>query len=233
LKSILTIFLTLLSLGCFAQHHLAIGASTNGLGVSYRQTINPAIDLGGSLYYLRLKGNTKTVILENIVTSDYTANTPLLEGFVQWKPFSAANGKKLSDDIVNGTENKKSAFKERFFVKSGLAIRLNADFNSSSTFYDKTLIGSFELRPDQVGFVNIRVTTNTIQPMLVLGYALIDNPKFFMQAEAGTYFHGRPIVSMKSTGTLYMNDVNQAAIQNMVSKYRYYPLLKLETGIKF
>lgn len=231
MKSFLTTLVTFLSIGCFAQHRLAIGASTNGLGVSYRQPINTRLDVGGSINYLQLKGNTKNIILENVVNSNFKANTPLLEGFVQWKPF-AGNDKQFSDDIVNGTANNYSAFKERFYIKSGLAIRLNSKFSTNSTFYDKTLIGSFELTPDQVGYVNMNITTNKVQPMVAIGYALIDNPKFFMQAEAGTYFHGTPKVSLEATGTLHLNTVNQTAIQNTINKYKYFPLLKIETGIK-
>ena len=232
MKFLLTIGLTTLSFCCIAQQKIAIGASTNGLGLSYRHVVNQEIEVGGSLYFLSLKGNTQNVILENIVSSKYTANTQLIEGFVQWKPFSAANGKKLSDDIANRTESKKSTFKERFFVKSGIALRLNPRFNTSSTFYDKTLIGAFELTPDQVGYVKMNIATNIIQPMAALGYTLFNNGKFFMQAEAGSYFHGRPVVTMEATGTLHLNTVNQTAIQNVASKYQFYPLLKFETGIK-
>jgi hypothetical protein len=219
LKFLLTIISVFISICCIAQHKIGIGASTNGLGLSYRHVVNEKIEVGGSLYYLRLKGNTQNVILENVVNSKYTANTQLLEGFVQWRPF-------------NSSKFKGNQFKESFFVKTGLALRMNPEFNTNSTFWDKTLIGSFELTPDQVGFVNINVRTRSIQPMVALGYTLIDGKNIFMQIEAGTYFHGQPKVSMKSTGTLHLNDVNQAAIQNVASKYQFYPLLKLETGIK-
>jgi hypothetical protein len=144
---------------------------------------------------------------------------PLLEGFVQWRPFIASN--------LKGNN-----FKENFFVKTGLALRMNPELKTNSTFWDKTLIGSFELTPDQVGYVNINVRTRSVQPMVALGFTLIDSKKLFMQIEAGTYFHGQPKVSMNSTGTLHLNDVNQAAIQKTFNKYQYFPLLKLETGIK-
>ncbi len=219
MRFLLTIILTIFSICCIAQQKLAIGASTNGLGLSYSHVVNEEIEVGGSLYYLRLKGNTQNIILENVVKSKYTANMPLLEGFVQWRPFIASN--------LKGNH-----FKENFFVKTGLALRMNPEVKTNSTFWDKTLIGSFELTPDQVGYVNINVRTRSIQPMMALGYILLDSKKIFMQIEAGTYFHGQPKVSMKSTGTLHLNDINQAAIQKTVTKYQYFPLLKLETGIK-
>jgi hypothetical protein len=68
--------------------------------------------------------------------------------------------------------------------------------------------------------------------MVAIGYAFVDTKQFFMNAEIGTYFHGRPQVSMEATGTLHLNDINQAAIQKTASKYQYFPLLKIETGIK-
>jgi hypothetical protein len=219
LRFILTIVLTTFSICCIAQQKIAIGASTNGLGISYRHVVNKKIELGGSLYYLQLKGNTQNVILENIVNSKYTANTPLVEGFMQWRPFINASMKGMH-------------FKERFFVKTGLALRFNPNFKANSTFWDKTFIGNFELTPDQVGYVNINVKTNKIQPMVAMGYAFVDTKQFFMNAEIGTYFHGRPQVNMEATGTLHLNDINQSAIQKTASKYQYFPLLKFETGIK-
>ena len=219
MRFFLTFISAFLSICCIAQQKLAIGASTNGIGISYRDFVNEKIEIGGSLYYLQLSGNSQNVLLENIVNSKYSANTQLLEGFVQWRPFNSAKFK--------GTQ-----FKESFFVKMGLALRLNPELKTNSTFWDKTLIGSFELNPDQVGYVNINVRTRSIQPMLALGYTLIDGKKIFMQIEAGAYFHGQPKVSMKSTGTLHLNDINQAAIQKTANKYQFFPLLKLETGIK-
>jgi len=94
------------------------------------------------------------------------------------------------------------------------------------------MIGNFQLTPDQVGYVNINVKTNAIQPMVAIGYPLLNGEKIFMTAEAGTYFHGAPNVTMEATGTLHLNTVNQRAIQNVASKYIFYPLLKIEAGIK-
>jgi hypothetical protein len=233
LKLFLTTVLVFVSVVCFAQHHIAMGASTNGVGVSYRHSINSVIDVGGSFYYIQLKGNTQNVILDNIVNSNYAASSPLIEGFVQWKPFAAANANKLSDDVVNDAYSKNSSpFKEKFYIKSGLALRLNSKLSSNSTFWEKTMIGNFQLTPDQVGYVNINVKTNTIQPMVAIGYPLLNGEKIFMTVEAGTYFHGAPKVTMEATGTLHLNTVNQRAIQNVASKYIFYPLLKIEAGIK-
>lgn len=220
LKPILTSLLILFCCCAFAQQKLAVGLSTNGLGISYNQVLNKEISVGGSLSYLQFKGNTQNIILDNVVHSTFRVEMPLVEGFVQWHPFINVNFK--------GAQ-----FKQRFFVKSGLALRLKSEFSTNSTFWDKTMIGSFELTPDQVGYVNIDVKTRKLQPMAAVGYAVINAPKFFLNAELGTYFHGRPKVNMTATGTLHLNTANQTAIQNAISKYKYFPLLKIETGIKF
>ena len=98
---------------------------------------------------------------------------------------------------------------------------------------DKTMIGSFELNKDQVGYVNINIQTKHIQPMLAAGYSIVDKKKFFINTEAGVYFHGSPNVIMEATGTLHLNTVNQQAIQDKIYKYKYFPVLRIETGIKF
>jgi hypothetical protein len=204
----------------FAQlQRASIGIGTNGIGVSSELQIQKQFSFGSAVNYLLIKGTTVNYLLDNFVKTDYKTNSLQLEGFVKWYPQS--NQRKST--TVN---------QNRFYAKAGLAIRFNPSFDANSTFMDKTMIGSFELNKEQVGYVNINIQTKHIQPMLAAGYSIVDKKKFFINTEAGVYFHGIPQVSMKATGTLHLNDINQAAIQKTASKYQYFPLLKLETGIK-
>ena len=221
MKGILTIVLCLLANACFAQHSKAsFGLGTNGLSISNELSLNNQFSAGSSANFLLIKGNVKNYILDNWVNTDYKTNSLLLEGFVKWYP--QFNQVKSSGVIQN-----------RLYAKAGLAVRFNPSYEASSTFVNKTMIGSFELNPDQVGYVNINIRTNRIQPMLAGGYSIVDKKKFFINTEAGVYFHGSPNVMMEATGTLHLNTINQQAIQNKIYKYKYFPVLKIETGIKF
>ncbi len=216
MKGILTILLSLLGTACFAQQERAsFGIGTNGVGLSYEQRYNKEFAVGSSLNYLLITGNVKNNILNNLISTDYKTSSLQLEGFVKWFP-----------------QFKQEKIKDRLYAKAGLALRFNPSYVANSTFWDKTMIGSFELNPDQVGYVNIDIRTNRIQPMLALGYTIIDKKKFYINTEAGTYFHGSPEVNMEATGTLRLNTVNQQAIQDKIYKYKYFPVLKIETGIK-
>jgi hypothetical protein len=213
LKGILTILLALLGSFCYAQQQKAsFGLGTNGAGFSYEKSFHPQISAGTSINYFLIKGSTVNYLLDNFVKTAYKTNSLQLEGFVKWHPI------------------KKS---DRFYAKAGLALRFNPSYVANSTFLDKSMIGSFELNRDQLGYVNIDIRTKRIQPMLGAGYSIVDKKKFFVNTEAGFYFHGSPLVQMEATGTLHLNTVNQQAIQDKIYKYKYFPLLKLETGIKF
>ena len=221
MKGILTIVLTLLGIICFAQQQKAsFGIGTTGIGVAYEHQVQKQFSAGASINYLLIKGTTVNYVLDNFVKTDYNTNSLLLEGFVKWYP-QINKGK-------NSTTNQ-----NRLYAKAGLALRFNPSYAANSTFMDKTMIGSFELNPNQVGYVNIDIRTKRIQPMLAAGYSIVDKKKFFINTEAGVYFHGCPNVIMEATGTLHLNTVNQQAIQETIYKYKYFPVLKIETGIKF
>ena len=216
LKGILTILLTLLGSVCFAQQQrVAIGLGTNGVSGTFEHAIQKQFSVGSSVNYLLFKGNVKNYILDNWVSTDYKTNSIQIEGFAKWFP-----------------QFKQEKIKNRLYGKAGLALRFNPSYVANSTFWDKTMIGSFELNPEQVGYVKIDIRTKRIQPMLAAGYSIIDKKKFFMNTEAGVYFHGSPDVIMEATGTLHLNTVNQQAIQDKIYKYKYFPVLKIETGIK-
>lgn len=221
MKGILTILLTLLGSACFAQQQWAsFGIGTNGAGFSYEKNVHTQFSAGTSLNYFLIKGSTINYLLENFVKTDYNTNSLQIEGFVKWYP--QINQRKNNNNNSN-----------RLYAKAGLALRLKPSYVANSTFLDKTMIGSFELNRDQVGYVNINIRTNRIQPMLVVGYSVVNKKKFFINTEAGVYYHGSPVVNMEATGTLHLNTINQQAIQEKIYKYKYFPLIKIETGIKF
>ena len=220
MKGFLTILCTLLGGACFAQvQRASIGIGTNGIGVSSELQIQKQFSFGSAVNYLLVKGTTVNTILDNSVKTDYKTSSLQLEGFVKWYP--------QTNQSKSSTVNQ-----NRFYAKAGLAVRFNPSYVANSTFMDKTLVGSFELNKDQVGYVNINIRTKHIQPMLAVGYSIIDNKKFFINTEAGVYFHGSPNVIMEATGTLHFNTVNEAAIQRAISSYQFFPIIKIETGIK-
>ncbi len=128
--------MTILALSCFAQQErLALGVGTNGLGISYEREIQKQLHWGATANFQYIKGNVKNTILDNVVSSDYKTSSMQLEGFVKWYPRIA---NKKSKDIFNS----------RLYAKGGLALRLNPTYTANSTFWDKTMIGSFELNKD-------------------------------------------------------------------------------------
>jgi hypothetical protein len=220
LKGFLTILLALSGSACYAQQQKAsFGLGTNGAGFSYEKSFHQQFSAGSSINYLLIKGSTVNYLLDNFIKTDYKTSSLQVEGFIKWFP-----------QLNKGKSS--TANQNRLYAKAALALRLNPSYVANSTFMDKPMVGSFELNRDQVGYVNIDIRTKRIQPMLAAGYSIVDKKKFFINTEAGVYFHGSPNVIMEATGTLHLNTVNQQAIQDKIYKYKYYPVLRIEAGIK-
>jgi hypothetical protein len=202
------------------QKKISLGIGTNGLGLSYEIPLGYQFSAGVTANYLGVEGRTISYLLESFIKSDYNINSPIAEGFIKWYP-------KIPSRKDYGL------YKNKLFVKGGLAYNFNPSYSLLSTFWEKTFVGDFELTDDQVGNVDIIVTTQKIQPMVSIGYSFVQGKRIFVNAEIGTYFHGKPNVDVTATGILHNNDVNQPSLQKTISPYQFYPILKLETGICF
>ena len=208
MKRLLITILSIAVLFSSAQDRLSIGLGSNGIGASFQGKINSKFSIGSSATVLALQGSMQNSVLDNILSTRFRTSTLLVEGFAKWQ----AN--------------------KRMFVKGGLAYNHSPVYRAHSTFYEKVLIGSFELNKDQVGVVNTTVRTNRIQPFIGMGYSVINNKKWFLDLEGGVFFHGRPSTTMDATGVLHLNDENEATIRRLITPYFFFPLLKIETGIK-
>ncbi len=205
---------------CSAQQQkLAIGIGTTGTNISYESTIKKEFSFGGSVSLLHLNGSMMNVIYDNLVISKYNISTAIIEGFVKWYP--TLNNKNYPKKI-----------NDRLYAKAGLAYNTNPSYSLNSTFFEKTYVGEMELTKEQVGYVKTNFITNRIQPFLMAGYSFINKQQFFANVELGSYLHGRPQIEMEATGILHSNVMNQEALQKVFSSYQFYPVLKLEFGIK-
>lgn len=221
MKSYFTILGVFAAFFCSAQQQkLAIGIGTNGTSISYESALKNEFSYGGSVSLLKLNGTVINIIYENPVISKYNINTTIIEGFVKWYP----KFKKIKSSIN---------VQDRFYAKTGIAYNINPNYSLKSTFFEKTYVGDMELTKEQVGYVKTNFITNRIQPLLMLGYNIINKQQFFANVELGSYLHGKPQIEMEATGILHSNMMNQEALQNIFSSYQFYPVLKLEIGIKF
>ena len=89
------------------------------------------------------------------------------------------------------------------------------------------------LTPDQIGTVDMKITTNKIQPFVGIGYSIINSYRFNVSAEAGGFYHGTPSMKVTASGILQSNAMNEAHLNEIVSTVKFLPYLRIEAGIKF
>jgi hypothetical protein len=154
-----------------------------------------------------------------IIKTKASTNSLQAEAFVKWFP--------LGQDYFGDYE------RNRLFIRAGAALRQDPTYNGSTSFWDKFEFGDFVLTPDQIGTVDMKITTNKIQPFVGMGYSIINSYRFNISAEAGSFYHGTPKMNVTASGILQSNAMNEAQLNEIVSTVKFLPYLRIEAGIKF
>ena len=123
--------------------------------------------------------------------------------------------------------------RNRLYLRAGAAFREDPTYFGSTSFWDKFEFGDFVLTDEQIGSVDMKITTNRIQPFAGIGYNLINSYRFAVSAEAGSFYHGTPTMKVTASGILQSNAMNEARLNEIVSTINFLPYLRIEAGIKF
>ncbi|MFN5913764.1 MAG: hypothetical protein ACK43J_05165, partial [Chitinophagaceae bacterium] len=192
---------------------------TTGLGISLQNQFHPKLAVGISTHYVNFD-KTFFTLLYNKITSIKT-NTSSFHGelFLKWFPM----GLNYFSDYDHN----------RFWIKAGVAMRSNPTYVGRTSLWESFQFGDFNFSPEEVGTINMEVFTQQFQPFISSGYTVIDSYRFHLGAEAGAFFHGTPNAKMSATGILHNNALNESQLQENVSGFKFFPLLRIEGGIKF
>lgn len=98
--------------------------------------------------------------------------------------------------------------------------------------------GDIYIKPEVVGDVHVKVKSGTsVAPYLALGFG--KQSAYYKRVacgfEVGGYYMGSPKLDMYATGMLSPSeDPNHVeTIRSQISRYRFYPVLKLNIAVKF
>jgi len=201
------------------NNSLLLSGGSNGFGFSIQRQTSAKFAFGVSGN--RLNASTKLFhyFAGKIIKTKAITNSLQAEAFVKWFP--------MGQDYFGDYE------RNRLFVRTGAAFREDPTYFGSTSFWDKFEFGDFVLTDDQIGSVNMKITTNKIQPFAGVGYNIINSYRFAVSAEAGSFYHGTPSMKVTATGILQSNEMNEARLNEIVSTVKFLPYLRLEAGIKF
>ncbi len=201
------------------SNSLLLSGGSNGFGFSLQRQVSAKLALGVSGNSLNASTKLFHYFAGKIIKTKASTNSLQAEAFVKWYP--------LGRDYFGDYE------RNRLFVRAGAAFREDPTYNGSTSFWDKFEFGDFVLTQDQIGTVDMKITTNKIQPFAGIGYNIINSYRFAVSAEAGTFYHGRPSMKVTASGILQSNAMNEERLNEIVSTVKFLPYLRLEAGIKF
>jgi hypothetical protein len=201
------------------KNSLLLSGASNGFGFSLQRQVSANLAIGVTGNSLNASTKLFHYFAGKIIKTKASTNSLQAEAFVKWFPF----GKNYFGDYE----------RNRMFVRAGAAIRQDPTYNGSTSFWDKFEFGEFDLTADQIGTVDMRITTNKIQPFAGLGYSIINSYRFNISAEAGSFYHGTPSMKVTASGILQSNAMNEAQLNEIVSTVKFLPYLRIEAGIKF
>jgi hypothetical protein len=100
--------------------------------------------------------------------------------------------------------------------------------------------GGVMFTPEQQGTLSGDIKTNSVSPLVTLGYTNPTSSRFMFGIDAGAMFHGRPSVeNLVATGRLATEPLVQARrieqeqrLRDKVDNYKVYPVLQLSIGIR-
>lgn len=110
----------------------------------------------------------------------------------------------------------------------GVGARFSVKYTADATVKEKFYFAGSTLSTEQIGYVRVNIRTLRLQPYMGIGYeTFIAKSPLGLFFDLGTYYHGKPWVSMTATGMLSDNTSNQQKLQNNLNGYRWYPNLMM------
>lgn len=201
------------------NNSILLSGGSNGFGFSLQRQVSAKLAFGVSGNSINASTKLFHYFAGKIIKTKATTNSLQAEAFVKWYP--------MGQDYFGDYE------RNRLFLRAGAALREDPSYFGSTSFWDKFEFGDFVLTDDQIGSVDMKITTNKIQPFAGIGYNIINSYRFQVSAEAGSFYHGTPSMKVTATGILQSNEMNEARLNEIVSTVKFLPYLRIEAGIKF
>ena len=229
MRQLLTyLFLFISSVALSQNKNLFVKIGSTGIGAGYEQKLNDKWSATASLSYMNsspsilLKGSSNQHLLKG------TAKFTQLELAAKWYPGAKST--------IYGSNSR-----DRFFLKGGLLIRDNGNYNLQSNYQKNKSASQFDYADPATGTLKFNLKTNLIQPFLALGFELINTDNNWSATiEGGLSYHGTsptvPFVNYYETGNikLYEPRFNTwVRVPKIIRLVKVYPLLNFTIGRRF
>ncbi len=190
-----------------AEFNIGINASNLGFGVEARQTLSPSLDLRFGIAGMR----SSTSFEYDHVDYDIDQSIAVPEVKLDWRPMQG----KFRFTVAAGYYNQ--VFNLKLVPESGTSYRLG------NNIYTAAQIDSLK------GKLSYHVAT----PYLGAGWDFLQNKRFGLTLDVGTYYRKEPDVQLTSTGTVSASDLQLEANHIKSDAWTFYPTVKLGMLFRF
>lgn len=194
-----------------ADQSISLSMGTLGPGLFYTRTIS-------RLYRLSVRAGGQYMAYRKPIR-------------IQTAPGSYLN---VDPDLVIGTAQaglKWNPFRRgSFFVAAGVGYTWHPTVGFVITANDKLNLGGLELRPEDVGTINLGVRWHPVVGYVGWGFGrTIPRRRIGVGFEMGVYYLGRPSVRLDYEGFLETTNLSEQVpvVERNLSNYRYLPSLSL------
>jgi hypothetical protein len=222
MKSFCTTVLCFLFVSASAQRenpYLALGIGTGGLSVSAYKQLSPKFSAGISLAHLNFRTSITSSLIDQPILLQPNVKFTQTAGFLRWHP--------MGKTTPSGQFTKRG-----LFLILGMALRSNSTYQINTTLKDPTQIGQLIIGTAQTGDVKVFMNTRKVQPFTGIGFMTAGkNNGIQLSIDAGFFYHGAPETTLEATGTLRLNDRNEAQLNENLQVFTLFPMIQAHIGI--
>ena len=200
------------------ETRIALVGGTTGAGLTLERTVGRKFTLGLSTQLMIVNATIGTSFFDYYIRTNASTNTFHGESFMSWYPWK---------DRKNGKSN------TWLFLKTGVAFDNAPEYHTHSVLTHNAPNAEVAFQSQELGTIEASARTRSLQPFVNLGIRILQTKRFFIGTEWGILYQGAPHVHFSATGMIDDSYVDLQLVDKIVSPYKWYPVLRLETGVRF
>ena len=201
-----------------AYKKLSVTLGTTGLGGEFSQALNERFDLAGEISYLTAPFKFNATLAFQSVTVEPMLSTFQAGVRLDLYPFTRYVGSRDTRIPIK--------------LSAGVYVRSSGDYKGRATMKGQYYIGQFALEPEDLGYVDVIIKTNSFLPYAGAGFDFKIARQWGMGMDMGIFYHGKPEVEMTGTGVLNSNEENADQLESNLQTYTWFPNLRIKLNYR-
>ncbi|WP_256003373.1 hypothetical protein [Pedobacter deserti] len=194
-----------------SKYYISAHIATQGVGLELKYAPTPAFAVRGGASILPVKGDFVYSVGTQPTSVDFDVDFGNAHVMFDWHPFLAETS--LSRKIV---------------VTAGAGYFWKAEGDAVVSYKGTYKYGDILIPSDDLGQLTGTVEWNNVAPYLGFGFDhVFPRNKFNVGFAIGTYYLGKPDVTLTGSKMLAYNSENEAQFRENMSHYRFMPVLQI------